>query len=1062
MRSKITFAALGLAAFLLLASPAALAQSDVFVAAKPPMDASYVAQGYDVSSTIQEAVNKAMSSASAIYAAYSNYAVYVDWNLGAPWVESVHIYADADITIQGVTSPIGGQKALPQDVIIQSSSFALPVMEIIPAQDSSKPVNNLVVEGLTLTAGSVGFHAKAGGEPTLNRVYVYGNTGSGVLCEDDSRALLVNCSIVQNTGHGVEVASNSFVRTVFCTIYDNSQSGVHGESSVAGTSGAQVENTIVFQNSQSGIEWTAAAAPLLTSNDVYDNGPTGTDNYINVPDPGDLSVDPILWTDSPPWVGALLTSQCIYGIYGIYDVYNGTTSPVIDVAASIDIPPFTAEDFEAQERPVAYLAADKLPDIGADEVVLCGYNAGLPVWWRCEISPNPVGKLDVGDLKIEIGLTRAATVDPILYMVPQGGSEFVPEDWITFTQTNSNGLGAYTFENFVAIDPTLTHYDAVGNVIDGHAIVYLRVDDITYGINDSGLIQGQAITGRHTIIDTTPPRLAVEADGLQADELVFVLNSAVGLTANEGAVSAFHPALPSFLDPLWLPADTAFPVMVPGPAADDGLILQNVFAGQGSQIFINVGSRSNNIVAENLDLSVVLPFEDLPPLFDPLDLNSPRLTGRVVSGFSPSITDPEITNGPSNSIATWDFVVNSGLFTAAEAHCVYTTSGDNFGFDPAAPGGPDDVSYNYNNSSTEAEWTFVDENGNPTLEWTGSTRHDVIRFRARDRAGNVTETNMRLEPLHTWWIVDARSRFNAPSEGSTVDSVNFTVQMDRSPAQSPAVTPALQPQFTYRFYTSPNYDGPYVPSVDLPNWAAWTSNPSIMQPYDFGGDWVLLVTLAADEAGNVEQWPDTINNIDDPILFNAGSALNWRRFRVTPSGAGNLDTILTPYFWHDGLVPGGLPPQGEVDAGETVFGGQPIIPSPPNIDTACVGGRFTIAVQTTTMYRIGIVYSLAGGEVASSSVDQLLPLNATTLEIIVPTPRLEDITAPRMPQNWVFSAQAYIDVDDNGLYEPNGDDVIDQTPASFAFTVVPQTSLDAYVRNRESMDRQPIKVQEER
>jgi hypothetical protein len=80
--------------------------------------------------------------------------------------------------------------------------------------------------------------------------------------------------------------------------------------------------------------------------------------------------------------------------------------------------------------------------------------------------------------------------------------------------------------------------------------------------------------------------------------------------------------------------------------------------------------------------------------------------------------------------------------------------------------------------------------------------------------------------------------------------------------------------------------------------------------------------------------------------------------------------------------------------------------------------------------------------------------------------RLEDANAvpqARTARNWVFTAATFIDDPATGTVGAwDGGEPIDTTPASFAFTVVPQTSLESYVRNRESMDRQPIKVQEVR
>lgn len=1079
MRSKGVRATLVLVALLIVLSPAAHAQaSNVCVAAQPPMDAVYTAFGYEAFPTVQEAVDAATARAAAVY---QHYSVFVDWQLGAPWVESVSIYADADITIRGVSSPLPGTSEPPQSIVIQSSSASLPAMETIAPQDSAAAVNNLVVDGLTLTGGSAGFLAKSGAAPTLNRVYVINNAGAGVSCQDGSDVLLVNCSIVHNAADGVEVLSNSFARIVFCTIYSNNQSGVYVDS--ANGADAAVENSIVYQNTVSGLEWGTASSPTLNSNDVYDNN--GVD-YVNVTaGPGSLSVDPKLWpetgTDPTPWVGALLTSQCIYGIYTSYTVYSDVHSPVIDMAdPGIEILPFTAEDFYGDPRPVAFLdPAVPLPDMGADEVACGLLELPVPVWYECVILPDPIGKLDARELVVEIRLGYVTPTTPVLYMVPEGADEtpnLTPPvgTRIEFTLTASDGSGWYRYENTTAIDPA--DFAALGNLIDGHAIVYLTLPDTlyTYGYTASDLIRGQAIPGRHVIIDTTPPQFAVPAGGFDAADLVTVLNAQAELTAAGGLATGLtlgtHPAGVGAFPAGWLPATDPAPVWSPAgfPNTDtDGLITPYTYTGQGTQLFTNVGSLSNNIGADNLNIEVLLPFEDLPPPVDPLNPAGPRVD-RTVAGFEPSGTQT-MTGTPSTTFADWQFSVGASLFTNAltVAQCVYTTSGPNMGFDPIDPGPPGDRSYDYANNRTEGKWTFA-YNGFAGLDPAGplSSPHVSVRFVAIDRAGNRTEVSETLEPLHIWWLNDIHSRIVPNVEGDDqVAEARFNVQLTR--AQNPVAPYAELPNwpvFTYRFYRSDNYDGPYVADG---GWAAWTSwappARTIFRAGNFGGQWVLLVTLVADEAGNVEQWPTEIGLPDAPLdLSGVSSGVNWMRFKIGP---GSLDTALTPNFWHDLFGTG----QGIINSPpEAVFGAQSIIPSPADTSTTLVSALFRIETRAAVSNRAAQWFLYPAGSTTATDSGIVDPGAGIDTALIPNGYRLEDINSTpqaRRPMNWVFTAATFTYVDSNGNSQYDTGETIesvDQTPASFAFTVVPETSLDAYVRNRESMDRQPIKVQEER
>jgi len=619
--------------------------------------------------------------------------------------------------------------------------------------------------------------------------------------------------------------------------------------------------------------------------------------------------------------------------------------------------------------------------------------------------------------------------------------------------------------------------DASELLADGHAVVYIRVAEVIFGIDDAGVITGDAITGRHAIIDTTPPRMVAAAapGGWYAGNdppgvgLVDFLNAWPGYsyTTADAALTGFHPTYPA----AGKQATMAAPY-------DDGLITQDVFVGSGAQIFFNPGSLSNMMPQEGLQIAVNVPFED------PLPLDAAGIEQvRVRAGFDPSGT--QVTTGPSNTIAQWYFDTGSALFAAVEAECVYTTSGSNIGFNPVMPS---DLTYDYNNANTEGRWTFgpVDAvSGLRTgLPWDRAPAHASVRFRAVDRAGNATEIEKMLEPLQLWWLIQARTRISPNHEGQTVASPTFNFRLDRVLAPQNlelATLTDLAPQFAYRFYTSATINGPYAP---VTGWV-WTFDNTISLTTIFNqaqlaalsGQWVLLVVLGADEAGNVEPWPyqDLVGNVETPqVAQGRTSGLNWQRFRL---GLGGFDTAIDPTFWHDIR-----PPNGSQDLNETSFGSQTIIPSPTDLlaEQVAAGFRITLMNASGILANSKVVWSLVRGDGTVAALGVGVQTSPGTVQVVLPTvnglmprgstsydldERLEghvdptNLNVPRQPQYWTFRAQAFDDKDNNDAWDAGEDG--DETPASVAFTVVPEATIESYMRNRESLDRQPVKVQEE-
>ena len=86
--------------------------------------------------------------------------------------------------------------------------------------------------------------------------------------------------------------------------------------------------------------------------------------------------------------------------------------------------------------------------------------------------------------------------------------------------------------------------------------------------------------------------------------------------------------------------------------------------------------------------------------------------------------------------------------------------------------------------------------------------------------------------------------------------------------------------------------------------------------------------MSIDEAGNAERWPfDELTNDGggqvNVIGVQSGGG-NWRRFYY-PSAASEIDTEVTPFFWHD------RQPSDNQSTGEVTFGAQTVIPLPPQV-----------------------------------------------------------------------------------------------------------------------------------
>jgi hypothetical protein len=893
------------------------------------------------------------------------------------------------------------------------------------------------------------------------------------------------------------------------------------------------------------------ADPEFAFNDVYFNW----EDYINTqPGVGSISVDPML--DTGPggvpvpgpknvvplaggwWYGKLLATDLATGEF--------VDNPIRNKGGEFTVEPFTSADFENEPRPDppqneniqgTGSTDSSLPDIGADEIN--GFAADECGWTFARPNPNPVGILEMRDLQVEIRVTPGC-IDPVAFIVPQGANPQVPEHRVGLEIAARLGGGAYLYRSTTDIQTILVDNDLDGEpsqgdyLMDGHAAIYLvdafdnsdppniigydEVSD-TGSLTESGLIQSQAVYGRHFLIDTIPPRVRVESGtyGTNGFDNVIIASSVVGIvndhndpiTAND-ADPATHP-FPLPTDMLsdgtrWDPATVLAPVDYLG-----GITLPPLAGVDGTKVFFNNGSIANNSAASlpgvpsgNLIFNATIEFVD-PPVTDPLgieiggnledtDIYDPSHDTRQRAGFLP--VEPP-TDAFDIGAGRWDFETGANLLIGAPVMGTYTTSGtgpgSNQGFyDPAyleatgdAVPPPVQVQMGVSNEVLIPIWAIQA----PGIDWNVANDdlfHVAAQMIAQDLAGNETpdEEDFETDPLHIWWPVNVQSRLSPDREGQATVSGNFTMQLNRS--VDPQAEGGPVPIFMYRVYTAPDYLGPYIPVTGWTDWSSATSISNISSIPGVLGQWVLVVCQGADEAGNVEPWwgglvgpaptPPTDGPIDlsDPVHDEWARILpNWQRFFF--SGIAAPDTRVEPTFWHD------LDNDIVIDGGEPNFGQSRLIPLPTDAENVPVRAQFLVS----TVRPPGAIGSirvqwefLESGRLPDSGVmpfvfisdSQVAPIfasNPANIDDIAgtfkPAPYeafLGDVPLRQQPVTYVFRAAAFYDLPpENGVFEPLAGEIMDPTPANVYFTVVP-TGVSGFIKSPTDEDSQPIKEQE--
>jgi len=436
------------------------------------------------------------------------------------------------------------------------------------------------------------------------------------------------------------------------------------------------------------------------------------------------------------------------GVPGFADV-------TIEDNLNIDLPAFCPDCYE-------YIVGDEISS-----------------WDTAEVSPNPVGKLEKGELRVRItgqGTMSNRSDNPV-FIVPQGGVPSLPADRIeleelSYLETNST----FTWEgtNVNAIPRLLNNH-----LVDGHAAIYIEeasggiLGDDNIDLTDGGVIQPAAMEGRHFLIDTVPPRLQLNPSTgghLRGDDFVNPMMTIGDWRTVSGVVdTGIFPVTQTFPHPydysgLLIPAPLA--VAVYDAPFDGNWMQRGIFPDSKAQVFFNVSSLTNNFAAsaptvdgvptENLRFTLDVIFEDAD-IYTAMNMDQAAIDAglnadyfggsriRQVAGFTDGLSqsrtgllrDEALTSG-DEVLIQWDF--QSTPFRLPEfigVSAAYSSGG------PLAAGGNAALSGNLAPAPTLLFGTFdIGEASDPT---TGvQLDNSVVRtmmsvvFRAVDRAGDYT------------------------------------------------------------------------------------------------------------------------------------------------------------------------------------------------------------------------------------------------------------------------------------------------------------------------------------
>lgn len=1083
--------------------------------------------------------------------------------LGAAWVGSLNI--GRDLVIRGFADSLGAETQIdgganPAVDILGSVEVELDSLILRsnsgPAVRLDESVLFLVDCDLSSSSNHGLFVLGDSSSAVIDRCIIDDNGQDGIRIRDDAFLLCYNTMFRDNGADGVQFRDGSTGVLGWCTFLNNSSDGVVN----VGGGAVSIQRSCVYLNGATGLRDTGSGSITGVENYIYDNG--GASPPEDLSQPGNLTgvtadgLTIALTTNA----GSLGSRQPVITLTGANygKIIDG--GPLDDQATGTL--PFGFElDFEGDPRP-EQSGPGIQSDIGADEENSGG---GAFTWTECEIQsadqlrPNFIGIAAANTVTITI-TTSEELADGEVFIVPQGGDPDLLADRIPLTKLLQSGDES-RWTNTNPIDTVLDERAAPAGepnqndlIADGHGAVYIEYLSGIYGYpaaygTENDQVLGQAILGRHVIIDTVPPRLdvcrygsPVRAVGNTGEPIQAAQSNDAETAAGPlGLPSHNYPSLPTTINGIpWEPATEFVP-------ADDGGIGYSQFAtgGQGASAFFNVGSFANliydNITPSNNDLWLVVQIG----LID--DVVRDSLTGAPITGIVYSeLLLPDLVRQPGGFGTTtggpyegefsyvindvpfgipeeWDFAkwrLTSGSDTLANATKVFfypaLTSIDPDGCAGSFSGyNVEDQSFGPILNRISAVWDFSTTGGMAPGSishidevFDDNYMHLGIEFVGRDLAGNRStyqdDDSLLIEDtLHVWWIVDTAAELKPDRSGTRVDlkDVNFTTDLDRGFDTNAVAQP--QPVYTYRIWQSNSGGDSAAARVDtfvpVTPWAAWDPSTRIdtldIASFAAANRWTIVATSVIDEAGNVAPFPTSELPLLAGDVIDTGTGLKgtgWQKFFLTSEET--LNTSISGTFWWDDRAVGDVPAspqlaQIRIIADNEVVVGQDtrIIPSPPSLQQH-LGARFTISYDfPTTFVNPWVQWELVknGNEgnkltgraqaFQGSSFDLFLPADAwkgdansnlQLNDLIIDNPAalslvfpLEDISLPssaRKSSNYVLRARVWNDADSSTTLDTG--ELVDPTPASYAFTVIPESSVSAYIDPKNLPEDQPIRV----
>jgi hypothetical protein len=811
-----------------------------------------------------------------------------------------------------------------------------------------------------------------------------------------------------------------------------------------------------------------------------------------------------------------------------------------------------------------------LPTTLVDGYLYTGSGGGVSAWSVAEVCPNPIGKLEAGQLLVRIEGTgemdSRATVENPVFIVPQGGIPSNTGDRILLTELTyaPSGPGfVWTGTNATAIPRIMNVGQPNELLVDGHAALYIDIGggeilgDDPNNPTDGGIIQTSAQQGRHFLIDTIPPRLMGNA--LRGDNFVAPLFASGAWTTQPGVVDMgtfpFGQVTPHPYDYSGVSGTANGLYDAP---FDGRLMTRPSDPDSMAQVFFNVSSLTNNFAGSapdaagvptaNLQFTLNVFFEDVD-IYTMLNLapgsrdadffggSTVRQVAGFANGLNTSVSglsrDEALVNGSAtlqDLLIWWDFQPTPFLLPEITGITVQYVTDPN---GPMAIGARPDLSpTNLAATPTQLQGTFMigDPSDATTGVWLAEAGQRTLLsvvFRAVDRAGDnfqlcsgtvprgklftrddtsITEfyapdQQPEMGPLNLWWLRTTATRLTStiPPSGD-IRAPAFSWQNTGVPDPAAIIDPfdqGVERRYSYGIYRydtalggqrtrDEQRDGPY--SL-IGSWSGWTNlsslTPNEVQQIiasDGGateGVWFLLVVMSADEAGNIELWPETQLQTPSGLgpqtigsIFESGvEERNWARWFVPPSGEA-VDTRVEPFFWHDGgSVP--TPFAGDRIDGfnEPTFGDAEVIPlpSPARFSPSSgvllerVSARFRITliadslninVQWELVRNGESLYTVVGGseigeDPSDGTVGVVLPL---ALDVDASNTLAYLGSAFRQPTYYTLRARTFIDANVNGALDSG--EIYDASPATVQFVVV--DNVAHFIQNRKAEDTQPI------